>query len=158
MSVAPLAGGLGPRMKLATIATVCLALVGLTGCDSLGDDAIGPEGGVVESADGRLTVDIPEGALDETIEITVEETDDRPEGALGPAYRVLPVGTVFAVPVRVLYNYGAQGMEVADDDVVLVVERGDEWSELPDRHVFADEGIVSASALYLSTFCVVEDD
>lgn len=145
-------------MKLHTIAAACLALVGLSGCDPLGEHAIGPEGGVVESGDGRLTIDIPAGALEDAIEITVEEARELPEGALGPAYRVLPVGTVFEVPARVLYNYGAQGMEVAADDVVLVVERGNDWSELPDRHVFEDEGIVSATALYLSVFCVVERD
>jgi hypothetical protein len=144
-------------MKLQTIAAACLAFVGLFGCDPLGEHAIGPEGGVVESDDGRLTLDIPAGALHEAIEITIEEADELPEGALGPAYRVLPVGTVFAAPVHLLYNYGARGMEVAADDIVLVVERDHEWSELPDRHVFEAEGIVSASALYLSTFCVVED-
>ena len=142
-------------MKLATLATAVLAWVTVTGCDAAGD-GIGPEGGQVVSDDGRLTIDIPEGALEEPVEITIEEADDLPEGALGPAYRVLPVGTVFEAPVHVLYNYGARGMEVDPDDVELVVEREHEWAVLPDRHVYAEEGIVAASALYLSTFCVVE--
>jgi len=142
-------------MKLHTLAFACLALVTLVGCDSVGE-GIGPEGGVVVSDDGRITLDIPEGALDEAVEITIEEVDDLPEDALGPAYRVLPVGTVFNGPVQVVYNYGARGMDVDPSDVVLVVDRGDEWSVMPDRHVYAEEGLVSASALYLSTFCVIE--
>jgi hypothetical protein len=142
-------------MKLHALATACLALATLAGCDATGD-GIGPEGGVVVSLDGRLTIDIPEGALEEPVEITIEEAEDLPEDALGPAYRVEPVGIVFEAPVHVLYNYGARGMEIDADDVYLVVEREQEWTKLPDRHVFGEEGIVSATALYLSTFCVVE--
>lgn len=142
-------------MKLSMLATAVLALATVTGCDPA-DAGIGPEGGEVASADGRLVVDIPEGALDEHVEITIEEVDDLPDDALGPAYRVYPVGTVFNGPVHVLYNYGARGMEVDPNDVLLVVEREHEWSVMPDRRVFAEEGLVSASALYLSTFCVVE--
>ncbi|MCX4244672.1 hypothetical protein [Paraliomyxa miuraensis] len=143
-------------MKLETLAAACLALVTLTGCDTLGDDAIGPEGGVVISVDGRLTVDIPAGALADAIEITIEQVDDEPEGALGPSYRVEPVGLVFETPVQVLYNYSAGGMDVAPEDVTLMVARTDGWNELADRSVWDDEEIVSASALYLSTFCAVE--
>jgi hypothetical protein len=142
-------------MKLQPLAAACLALTTLAGCDAAGD-GIGPEGGTVVSLDGRLTLDIPEGALEEPVEIAIEEVDDLPEDALGPAYRVEPVGTVFAAPVRVVYNYGARGMEVDPGDVFLVVEREHEWSKLPDRHVFGDDGIVSATALYLSTFGVIE--
>jgi hypothetical protein len=144
-------------MKLAKLATAYVALLTLTGCDAVGE-GIGPEGGVVESDDGRLTLDIPEGALDEPVEITIEEVDDLPEGALGPAYRVEPVGTVFEGPVQVVYNYGARGMDVDPSDVALVVDRGAQWAVMPDRRVYAEAGLVSASALYLSTFCVVEHE
>ncbi len=146
-------------MNLTSIATACLTLVVVTGCDHFGERerGIGPEGGVVVSDDGRFTLDIPEGALDDAIEITIREVDDLPEAALGPAYRVLPVGTVFNSPIRVLYQYDAHGRAVAPEDITLVVKRSDEWAALADHHVYEDEGIVSASALYLSTFCLVED-
>lgn len=145
-------------MNLETLAIACLSLATLTGCDPAGDDVVGPEGGVVVSADGRLTLDIPEGALTDEVEITIEQVDALPPHALGPSYRVLPVGTVFEAPVQVLYNFSAEGMDVDPRDVVLVVERDDGWRELADRHVWEDEDIVSASALYLSTFCAIERD
>lgn len=142
-------------MQLRSIATVAIAVSILAGCDPMGDDVVGPEGGVVVSRDGRLTLDIPEGALADDVAITIEQADDLPEGALGPAYRVLPVGTVFQTPVHVLYDYGAMGMEVDAQDIELVAQRSADWSRLADRDLFEDEDIVSASALYLSTFCVV---
>lgn len=143
--------------SLQTAVLACLACATIAGCDPAGDDVIGPEGGVVVSTDGRLTIDIPAGALDEAVEITIEEAEDLPEGAVGPAYEVLPRGTVFNEPVHVLYNYGAHGGELDTDQIALVVERTDDWSELADRYVHEGEDIISASALYLSTFCIVQE-
>lgn len=143
-------------MTFRSLTTALLACATIAGCDPSGDDVVGPEGGTVVSRDGRLTVEIPAGALDEAIEIRIEEVEQLPEGALGPAYEVLPVGTVFNTPVHVLYDYGAAGMEVDADALTLVAERTDRWSDLADRAVFEDESIVSASSLYLSAFCVVD--
>ncbi|MCA9651244.1 MAG: hypothetical protein H6712_02090 [Myxococcales bacterium] len=145
-------------MQLRSIATAAVAVSLLAGCDPTGDDVVGPEGGVVVSRDGRLTLDIPAGALTDDVEITIEPADDLPEGALGPAYRVLPVGTVFEAPVAVMYDYGAMGMEVDVRDIELVAHGASEWSRLADRSLWEDEEIVSATALYLSTFCVVLRD
>lgn len=136
--------------------TAVLAASLLCGCDPVGDDVVGSEGGTVISRDGRLSLEIPEGALTDPTEITIEEVDDLPEGAVGPSYRVLPVGTVFEAPVYLHYEYGAMGMEVAADDLELVVERQDDWTSLADRTVHEDETIVSASALYLSTFGIID--
>ncbi|MEM9461201.1 MAG: hypothetical protein AAGF11_43965 [Myxococcota bacterium] len=144
-------------MSLRPLAAACLACATLAGCDPTGDDVVGPEGGVVVSRDGRLTLDIPAGALDEPVEILIEEAERLPDSALGPAYAVLPAGTVFNAPVHVIYDYDAAGMDVSPDDITLVVEHTDDWRELADRHVFASERIIAASALYLSTFCVIEE-
>lgn len=147
-----------------TFAIVAVAAALLGGCDPAGDDVVGPEGGSVVSRDGRLVLDIPAGALSEATEITIEESDDLPDGAVGPSYRVLPMGTVFEAPVHVFYHYGtndeagAVGLDLPVDDVELVVERDDSWARLADRRVSSDEAIVSASALYLSAFGVVERD
>lgn len=148
----------GQPMQLRNLAIVSVAVSLLAGCDPTGDDVVGPEGGVVVSRDGRLTLDIPEGALADDVAITIEEVEDLPEGALGPAYRVLPVGTVFEAPVEVLYDYGAMGSEVDVQDIELVAQGSTEWNRLADRDLFEDEDIVTASALYLSTFCVVLRD
>lgn len=144
-------------MKFRTAAILCLVCATAFGCDAAGEDAIGPEGGTVVSRDGRLILEIPEGALDANVEITIEQVDDLPEDALGPAYEVLPVGTVFSKPATVYYDYGAQGMDVEPQAMSLVVERSSDWSELADRQVHADDDVIAASALYLSTFCVVGD-
>ncbi|MCH9682982.1 MAG: hypothetical protein K0V04_16215 [Deltaproteobacteria bacterium] len=136
----------------------CAICATLAGCDPVGDDAVGPDGGVVVSQDGRLTLDIPAGALDDFVEVTIEEVDTLPPGALGPSYRVLPAGTVFNAPVEVLYNYGAPGMDVDPQQVQLVIARADDWNPLPDRMLHDDDPVVSATALYSSTVGIAIND
>jgi hypothetical protein len=66
---------------------------------------IGPEGGTITSSDGRLTLTIPPGALDEDTEITIRRLSDNeiPEEFadenVGSAYELLPEGLEFNLPV-----------------------------------------------------------
>jgi hypothetical protein len=70
-----------------------------------GGTRIGPAGGTVVSADGRLTLTIPPGALSTDVPIRVEvvAAEAVPETLRGPraVYRLEPEGTTFAQPVRV---------------------------------------------------------
>lgn len=141
-------------MQLRSLATAAIVASLIAGCDPAGDDVVGPEGGTVVSRDGRLTIDIPEGALVDDVEITIEQVDDLPADALGPSYQVLPEGTVFEAPVQVIYDYGAMGMDVDTQEIELVAKGAYDWNRLADRNVIAEDDLVSASALYLSTFCV----
>ena len=78
-----------------------------------GDDAdtrsavIGPEGGSLTSADGSFTLEVPAGALSDSVTLSVAPVDvaSLPEsvsgGAVdGPAYIVGPEGVTFATPVN----------------------------------------------------------
>ncbi|MEM9462147.1 MAG: hypothetical protein AAGF11_48785 [Myxococcota bacterium] len=141
-----------------SLTVAVLACAALAGCDPAGDDVVGPEGGTIISRDGRLILEIPQGALAEAIELRIEEVEQLPEGALGPAYQVLPVGTVFEAPVHVLYDYGAEGMDLSPDQVALVAQKTDRWSMLADRTIYEQDSLVSASSLYLSAFCIVDKE
>ena len=81
-----------------------MVALGSTACR--GDDdtdvaraEVGPEGGTVVSADSVLTIAILPGALEETIQLTIERSDDPPE-VFGPAYAVHP-NLDLAVPATV---------------------------------------------------------
>ena len=89
---------------------VLFLLFNFISCDGDGSNnvstrTIGPEGGTVRSSDGKLTLDIPPGALDEDTEITIRKLN--PED-LGPefggfipdfAYQLEPEGLEFGAPV-----------------------------------------------------------
>jgi len=69
---------------------------------------IGPEGGVISSADGRVNISIPEGAL--TTETTIEVmpiSNTNPAGN-GLAYRITPHGIQFQKPVSISFSYAGE--------------------------------------------------
>jgi len=115
-------------------------LLVLAACSSGGDplvgasQMVGPGGGQVVSADGKLTLTIPAGALPADTEITVRELT---RSELGPewqgvdieaAYELGPDGLVFQQPVAVTLRLAQSptgpGGILQADGVVLVTESG----------------------------------
>lgn len=62
-------------------------------------------GGQVVSADGRLTIDVPTGALTGTQMISVQPISNGGPGGIGAAYRLGPEGVTFAQPVKLTFKY-----------------------------------------------------
>ncbi|MEM6293331.1 MAG: hypothetical protein AAGA54_18810 [Myxococcota bacterium] len=120
----------------------------LVGCDASGE-TVGPRGGTLVSDDGRFSLEIPAGALDEAVELSIEEVECDLGDAIGACYEVSPRGTAFVLPVEVAY-------EVADMDITesvgVVAEAADGWRVLPDRDVDLDDAVVYGSAMYLSQY------
>ncbi|MFC4453926.1 hypothetical protein [Deinococcus sonorensis] len=83
---------------------------------------VGPEGGTAHSADGRLTVTIPAGALTAPTDVTVQPISSTTPHGKGAAYRLGPEGTTFRQPVALTFRYdeaqesGATGFVVASQD------------------------------------------
>ena len=71
---------------------------------------IGPAGGKLETPDG-VVVDVPAGALEQPVTITVEEDDSPPSSFRidGRTYRFLPYGLHFAKDVVVTFPSGVFG-------------------------------------------------
>jgi hypothetical protein len=116
-------------------------------------DTIGPRGGTVMSADGHLVLDVLEDALDEEVEIFVEETDC--EAAFGTCYRIEPVGTVLDVPAIVSLAYDVE--DIGDTDpasLAIAIQKGDSWEPLPDRVVDLENGAISGTTMFLSTLAL----
>lgn len=147
------------------------AMLAATGCDDgQGEATIGPRGGTITSADGRVTLEIPEGALDHDVALSIGELDDGPEGQLGYAYEIEPQMTVFSRPAVIIFDLTAHGsadgsrsinladagMELAD--VTVVAAKATSWEALAD--LFEDDAdmSLSASVLYTSTYAVVPRD
>lgn len=78
--------------------------------------AIGVDGGRIVSDDGRLTINVPRGALAEAVLITIGRTEERGKvcyelGPRGTAFRV-PVTVTFAAPVA--WQWNMLGIEEAE--------------------------------------------
>jgi hypothetical protein len=149
------------RWMLALTLTLAAA-----GCDEAEGETVGREGGVVTSADGRVTLDIPAGALADDVAIRIDEVEAGPDGTLGYAYEVQPAGLVLALPAELTFevDLGDDADEfdlvdpaVALERLALVIDKGASWDRLADLQFDGDAGVVSASALYLGTFALTAD-
>jgi hypothetical protein len=68
---------------------------------------IGPEGGELASADGRIALQVPAGALAEVQRISIQEIEDQAPGHTGKAFRLLPEGVHFERPATLTFRYEA---------------------------------------------------
>ncbi|MFO0737521.1 MAG: hypothetical protein U0270_16635 [Labilithrix sp.] len=96
---------------------------------------IGPSGGTLVSADGKLTLTIPAGALAAETELWVESTD---KTRLGPewspliaattvtlsGYELGPTGTTFAVPAKAVLDKGIDTTKSIPIDVLITSSNG----------------------------------
>ncbi len=144
---------------------IVFGLLTLAGCDQDGD-TIGPEGGVVTSRDGRVTLEIPPGALEREVVVSIEEVDDGPEGSIGRVYEILPTHTQLLVPAYLEVDLGVSKSDgdagpqlsaATMENVEIATARDDAWIGLPDHDVDVDAQIVSGSVTYFSTYAVVLD-
>lgn len=143
---------LAARTALAALLLTSIA----TGCDAWGGPGIGSEGGVVVSDDGRMALEIPAGALDESVEITIVATEGS-EG-LAPIYVIEPVGLTFEHPTELVYAYDSEDEMLGDEDpeaLELVTMRELGWDYLPDRKHHADDQTISVSLMALAPVTVV---
>lgn len=138
-------------------AALLLASTFATGCDVLQGEGIGRDGGVVISDDGRLALEIPAGALDEAVEITIEVTAG-PEGSRTPLYVLEPMGLTFERPVALVFDYDDEILGEGDPEALtMVAHREADWAYLPDHAVDQDDQTITASLMALSAVTVVLD-
>ncbi|HTR30271.1 MAG TPA: hypothetical protein VMH27_13445 [Puia sp.] len=71
---------------------------------------IGAAGGTIASADGRVELDFPAGALAANTDISIQPVAGEAPGGRGLGYHFQPDGSVFAKPVNLIFHY-------ADTDV-----------------------------------------
>lgn len=131
------------RCGLAALATV----VGLWGCGSgsdggqaqrLVEQLIGPAGGEVRSADGRLSVTVPPDALDQetTLFIRRLDVDELPADFQGmdadAAYDLGPDGLSFEPPLQLSLSLDTDQVSVADPITVPLVRLVTEGAGAPE--------------------------
>jgi len=66
---------------------------------------IGVNGGTFTTADKRLSIKFPQGALTGNTTISVQPITNNTPGGLGTAYRITPHGVNFAKPVEISFRY-----------------------------------------------------
>lgn len=127
-----------------------------TGCVEQAGVEVGPSGGIVESEDGRFMMEIPKGALEYAVEITVEEVECEQAESVGPCYEVDPLGLPLLRPSIVTYALDPGMLDGVDiEELTMLTERGEDWRPLADREIDMQSEVVVGSAIYLGAYAVV---
>lgn len=79
---------------------------------------IGAAGGSLSSADGRMTVAIPAGALAAGTVIGIQPITNNAHGGVGTGYRLTPDGQAFAQPVVLSFAYADQDLAGSDPETL----------------------------------------
>ena len=141
-------------VKLAIVA----AAIVLTGCEGEGT-TVGPRGGVVVSDDGRFTLEIPEGALEQEVDITIDEVECDPPTAIDTCYEIGPVGMPLLFPGTIVYDIDPEELDgFSAEELTVLTEREQDWKPLADHRIDMAQAQVTASAVYLSSYAVVVMD
>jgi hypothetical protein len=96
-------GGGGTPPPPALAAPVATA-VG-TPLGSAATSTLGAAGGTLSSPDGRVTLDVPAGALAADTVISIQPITNHAHGGRGNAYRFTPDGQTFQMPVTLTFTY-----------------------------------------------------
>lgn len=115
---------------------------------------IGAEGGIIVSADGKLELIFPEGALPKKKKITVQPVVNHAANGSGKAYRMEPSGLRFEKPVTIVFHYsydkvsgtlpGLKGIAGQD-------EKG-KWEVLPDFVVDTAAKTITSQIHHFSSY------
>lgn len=99
-------GSLG-RLFVSTLAAFALAAA----CSPAADERpvttaiVGASGGKAVSANGRLKIQVPPGALVSSMTLTIQQIDAPAPGAVGHVFEVGPTGTTFSQPVTLTLRF-----------------------------------------------------
>lgn len=113
---------------------------------------IGPGGGLVQSPDGHISIDIPAGALSAGTVIGIQVITNLAPLGTGPAYRLTPEGTVFLKPVKITIKYG----ENLPAGMIWIVTQQSDGTWLGDRNSEPEEAsqTVSVQTTHFSDWAV----
>lgn len=113
---------------------------------------IGASGGTLATADGALSITIPQGALDADTTVSITPITNTAPLASGPAFRLEPEGTTFAQAVTLAFTYSDADVASSAADFLWIVTQNDDgsWTPSLDSAVDTSAKTVTVAATHFS--------
>lgn len=118
---------------------------------------IDESGGTLVSSDGRLTVTFPEGALSQTTQIGIQSiSNNSPLGLQGAAYRLIPEGIVFNLPVQISFSFDNLDLNGIPPDFLWITTQKEDgsWEAALKSHVNLDNQTVDVQTVHFSDWAL----
>jgi|GEM_PF-1650854 len=155
IAVAVVAGILFLRSSGDTVAMASATKVGVpNGAPTT--KSIGPKGGSIASADGRITVDVPPNAVSSPLNFSIQPITNLAQGGRGSAYRLQPDGLKFATPIRVSFNFDAPDLKEIIPDALAVAfqDPSGVWQAFNTVDVDRERKTLTVSTTHFTDFSV----
>jgi hypothetical protein len=118
--------------------------------------SIGSAGGTLMSADGKLLLTIPAGALGVNTNITIQPVTSTMPGSLGLSYDLQPNGTKFAVPVTLRFHYDSTLAADQDPDFLFVAYQDSSGAWKGDATQRDIDTVAKTTTLSVSHFTIYD--
>ncbi|MBC7902353.1 MAG: hypothetical protein H7Y27_02985 [Gemmatimonadaceae bacterium] len=120
---------------------------------------IGTTGGTISSADGRISVEIPAGAVDQAIDFSITPLTNTIPISSGDSYRLQPENIAFKKPVKVTLQYSAADLKGTSEEAMYLAYQGNDgiWKLVKHSEVNKTNGTVSVQTTHFSDWGIVED-
>ena len=117
---------------------------------------IGTTGGTLQSADGKLTVIIPTGALSSSTTISIQPISNEGPLGVGFGYRLQPEGINFSKPVTLKFHYDEQLLKGIPADFLWIVTQtsSGSWNALLKSVVDPDTKTVTIETTHFSDWAL----
>lgn len=113
-------------------------------------------GGSLTSADGRVTLDIPAGALSIATTISIQPITNTTSNGLGLNYRLEPEGTIFAVPVSLTFHLSVTEALAIASTFVTTQHADGLWYSQPNQQRDGNAQTVGVNTTHFSDWGLAE--
>ncbi len=113
-------------------------------------------GGSISSADGRITLDIPAGALAAATTVSIQPITNTTPNGLGLAYRLEPEGTTFAALATLTFHLSATEALALASTYVTTQHADGLWYSQPNQQRDTSAQTVGVSTTHFSDWSLAE--
>jgi hypothetical protein len=113
-------------------------------------------GGSVTSADGRITLNIPAGALGTATTVTIQPITNTTPNGIGLGYRLQPEGTTFGVPVSLTFHLSDAEALALGSTYVTTQHADGLWYSEPDQQRDSTAQTVGVSTSHFSDWTLAQ--
>lgn len=117
---------------------------------------IGPDGGMITSADGKITLIFPAGAVSATTTIGIQPITNNVPLGVGDGYRLTPEGTTFSKPVTIKINYANIPLNNALPEFLWITTQHTDgtWSAIHSSEVNTANKTVTITTTHFSDWAL----
>jgi hypothetical protein len=117
------------------------------------------DGGSIKSADGRVELFIPEGALSSNTSISIQPITNNAPGGAGNGYEFGPSGTTFNKPVQIIFHYKKEETAgtLAGFKNIATQHKDGKWYKLKNIQVDTTARTITSSINHFSSYVAFDE-